>query len=113
MEHVQVTSSITALHQLYTDGSVQPNGTAVGAVFSPDLPLPPAATVRHGSLPKRKASLHLLSFVPLSTNQDHLHPGVPHCSIFAVYTAGCCHLIMLLDLFDNILVRYTDIVGFS
>ncbi|XP_045114076.1 uncharacterized protein LOC123506217 [Portunus trituberculatus] len=46
LEHVeQVTSSITAPHHLYTDGSLQPDGAAGGAVFSPDLPPPPGGWV--------------------------------------------------------------------
>ena len=36
-----VTSADHALHQVYTDGSVQPDGTAGCAVFSPDLDPPP------------------------------------------------------------------------
>ncbi len=45
LEHVAtVTSSITA-HRLYTDGSLQSDGAAGGAVFSPDLEPPPGGWV--------------------------------------------------------------------
>ncbi|KAK3883314.1 hypothetical protein Pcinc_012350 [Petrolisthes cinctipes] len=43
-EHVEtVTSSITASHCLYTDGFLQVDGVAGGAVFSLDLEPPPGA----------------------------------------------------------------------
>ncbi len=46
LEHVAtVTSSITAPHRLYTDGSLQSDGAASGAVFSPDLEPPPGGWV--------------------------------------------------------------------
>ncbi len=46
LEHVAtVTASITAPHQLYTDGSLQSDGAAGCAVFSPDLGPPPGGWV--------------------------------------------------------------------
>ena len=46
LEHVAlVTSSFPASHRLYTDGSLQSDGAAGGAVFSPDLPPPPGGWV--------------------------------------------------------------------
>ncbi len=46
LEHVAtVTSSITAPHCLYTDGSLQSDGAAGCAVFSPDLEPPPGGWV--------------------------------------------------------------------
>ncbi|XP_050709726.1 uncharacterized protein LOC126994457 [Eriocheir sinensis] len=46
LEHIAtVTSSITAPHCLYTDGSLQPDGVAGCAVFSPDLEPPPGGWV--------------------------------------------------------------------
>ncbi len=46
MEHVaQVTSSILALHRLYTNGSLQSDGAAGGGVFSPGLAPPPGGGV--------------------------------------------------------------------
>ena len=46
LEHVAlITSSITAPHRLYTDGSLQSDGAAGCAVFSPDLPPPPRGWV--------------------------------------------------------------------
>ncbi len=46
LEHVAtVTASITAPHRLYTDGSLQSDGAAGCAVFSPDLEPPPGGWV--------------------------------------------------------------------
>ncbi|MPD01897.1 hypothetical protein E2C01_097445 [Portunus trituberculatus] len=46
MDHItQVTSSITAPHRLYTDGSLQSDGAAGSAVFSPDLQPPPGGWI--------------------------------------------------------------------
>ncbi len=49
LEHVAtVTSSISAPHRFYTDGSLQSDGTVGAAIFSPDLEPPPAGWVgRH------------------------------------------------------------------
>ena len=46
LEHVaRVTSSLTAPHRFYTDGSLQSDGAAGDAVFSPDLPPLPGGWV--------------------------------------------------------------------
>lgn len=46
LEHIAlVTSSSPVSHRLYTDGSLQSDGAAGGAVFSPDLPPPPGGWV--------------------------------------------------------------------